>query len=206
MNNIHIIGIAGGSGSGKSKLVKNILKEINDNSVQTIEIDSYYKDLAHLTFEEREKNNFDHPDSIDFELLYTDLYNIKKSIITDTPIYDYKTHTRKKNETKKIENVKVIIIEGIFALFDKKIRDLLSMKIYVDTPSDVRLLRRIKRDMSKRARTIEGIIEQYNKTVKPMFTKFVKPTRDYADLIIPFGGKNKVSIDTIVTNIKKTYI
>lgn len=206
MNNIHIIGIAGGSGSGKSKLVKNILKEINDNSVQTIEIDSYYKDLAHLTFEEREKNNFDHPDSIDFELLYTDLYNIKKSIITDTPIYDYKTHTRKKNETKKIENVKVIIIEGIFALYDKKIRDLLSMKIYVDTPSDVRLLRRIKRDMSKRARTIEGIIEQYNKTVKPMFTKFVKPTRDYADLIIPFGGKNKVSIDTIVTNIKKTYI
>ena len=118
----------------------------------------------------------------------------------------YKTHTRKKNETKKIENVKVIIIEGIFALFDKKIRDLLSMKIYVDTPSDVRLLRRIKRDMSKRARTIEGIIEQYNRTVKPMFTKFVKPTRDYADLIIPFGGKNKVSIDTIVTNIKKTYI
>ena len=206
MNNIYIIGIAGGSGSGKSKLVKNILKEINDNSVQTIEIDSYYKDLAHLTFEEREKNNFDHPDSIDFELLYTDLYNIKKSITTDTPIYDYKTHTRKKNETKKIENVKVIIIEGIFALFDKKIRDLLSMKIYVDTPSDVRLLRRIKRDMSKRARTIEGIIEQYNKTVKPMFTKFVKPTRDYADLIIPFGGKNKVSIDTIVTNIKKTYI
>ena len=206
MNNIHIIGIAGGSGSGKSKLVKNILKEINDNSVQTIEIDSYYKDLAHLTFEEREKNNFDHPDSIDFELLYTDLYNIKKSIITDTPIYDYKTHTRKKNEIKKIENVKVIIIEGIFALYDKKIRDLLSMKIYVDTPSDVRLLRRIKRDMSKRARTIEGIIEQYNKTVKPMFTKFVKPTRDYADLIIPFGGKNKVSIDTIVTNIKKTYI
>jgi len=206
MNNIYIIGIAGGSGSGKSKLVKNILKEINDNSVQTIEIDSYYKDLAHLTFEEREKNNFDHPDSIDFELLYTDLYNIKKSIATDTPIYDYKTHTRKKNETKKIENVKVIIIEGIFALFDKKIRNLLSMKIYVDTPSDVRLLRRIKRDMSKRARTIEGIIEQYNKTVKPMFTKFVKPTRDYADIIIPFGGKNKVSIDTIVTNIKKTYI
>ena len=116
----------------------------------------------------------------------------------------FKRHKRL-NEALRIVPKPIIIIEGIFVLFDKKIRDLLSMKIYVDTPSDARLLRRIKRDMSKRARTIEGIIEQYNRTVKPMFTKFVKPTRDYADLIIPFGGKNKVSIDTIVTNIKKTY-
>jgi len=206
MNNVYLIGIAGGSGSGKSRLVKNILNEINDNIVQAIEVDSYYKDLSHLSFEEREKNNFDHPDSIDFDLLYEDLCNLKNKITIHSPIYDYKTHTRQKNETKTIKDAKVIIIEGIFALYNEKIRNLLSMKIYVDTPSDVRLLRRIKRDMSKRARTIEGIIEQYNKTVKPMFTKFVKPTRDYADIIIPFGGKNKVSIDTIVTNIKKTYI
>ena len=206
MNDVNIIGIAGGSGSGKSRLVKNILKEIDDNSVQVIEIDSYYKNLAHLSFEEREKNNFDHPDSIDFDLLYRDLNDAKNNLCINTPIYDYKTHTRKINETKKIENAKVIIIEGIFALHNQKIRDLLSIKIYVDTPSDIRLLRRIKRDMNDRGRTIEGIIKQYNKTVKPMFTKYVKPSRDHADLIVPFGGKNKVSIDTIVTNIKKTYI
>ena len=206
MNDIHIIGIAGGSGSGKSRLVKNILKEINDNSVQVIEIDSYYKNLAHLSFEDREKNNFDHPDSIDFDLLYEDLSKLKNNLTIHSPVYDYKTHTRNENETKKIENAKVIIMEGIFALHNQKIRDLLSIKIYVDTPSDIRLLRRIKRDMNDRGRTIEGIIEQYNKTVKPMFTKYVKPSRDYADLIVPFGGKNKVSIDTIVTNIKKTYI
>ena len=206
MNDIHIIGIAGGSGSGKSRLVKNILKEINDNSVQVIEIDSYYKNLAHLSFEDREKNNFDHPDSIDFDLLYEDLSKLKNNLTIHSPVYDYKTHTRNENETKKIENAKVIIMEGIFALHNQKIRNLLSIKIYVDTPSDIRLLRRIKRDMNDRGRTIEGIIEQYNKTVKPMFTKYVKPSRDYADLIVPFGGKNKVSIDTIVTNIKKTYI
>ena len=206
MNDVHIIGIAGGSGSGKSRLVKNILKEVNDNSVQVIEIDSYYKNLAHLSFEEREKNNFDHPDSIDFDLLYQDLSKLKNNLTIHSPVYDYKTHTRNENETKKIENAKVIIMEGIFALHNQKIRDLLSIKIYVDTPSDIRLLRRIKRDMNDRGRTIEGIIEQYNKTVKPMFTKYVKPSRDYADLIVPFGGKNKVSIDTIVTNIKKTYI
>lgn len=206
MNDVHIIGIAGGSGSGKSRLVKNILKEVNDNSVQVIEIDSYYKNLAHLSFEEREKNNFDHPDSIDFDLLYQDLSKLKNNLTIYSPVYDYKTHTRNENETKKIENAKVIIMEGIFALHNQKIRDLLSIKIYVDTPSDIRLLRRIKRDMNDRGRTIEGIIEQYNKTVKPMFTKYVKPSRDYADLIVPFGGKNKVSIDTIVTNIKKTYI
>ena len=206
MNDVHIIGIAGGSGSGKSRLVKNILKEVNDNSVQVIEIDSYYKNLAHLSFEDREKNNFDHPDSIDFDLLYEDLSKLKNNLTIHSPVYDYKTHTRNENETKKIENAKVIIMEGIFALHNQKIRDLLSIKIYVDTPSDIRLLRRIKRDMNDRGRTIEGIIEQYNKTVKPMFTKYVKPSRDYADLIVPFGGKNKVSIDTIVTNIKKTYI
>ena len=206
MNDVHIIGIAGGSGSGKSRLVKNILKEVNDNSVQVIEIDSYYKNLAHLSFEEREKNNFDHPDSIDFDLLYQDLSKLKNNFTIHSPVYDYKTHTRNENETKKIENAKVIIMEGIFALHNQKIRDLLSIKIYVDTPSDIRLLRRIKRDMNDRGRTIEGIIEQYNKTVKPMFTKYVKPSRDYADLIVPFGGKNKVSIDTIVTNIKKNYI
>ena len=206
MKNIMIIGVAGGSGSGKTRLVKNILKEIDDTQVKSIEVDSYYKDLSHLKFEQREKNNFDHPDAIDFELLYKDLKRILKNEVIYCPVYNYKTHTRKKNESIKIEKVKIIILEGILALHDAKIRELMTMKIFVDTPSDVRLLRRIKRDVNKRARTIESVTEQYNNTVKPMFIRFVAPTKEYADIIVPKGGKNKISIDAIVTNIKKMYI
>jgi len=206
MSKVFIIGIAGGSGSGKTRLAKNVLKEINNKQVQAITVDSYYKDLSHLTFDERAKNNFDHPDAIDFDLLYNDLKDIMDNKVISTPLYDYKTHTREKEKSNKIENVKVIILEGILALYNSDIRNLMSMKIFVDTPSDVRLLRRIKRDVNKRARSIESVTEQYNNTVKPMFLKFVKPTKDYADLIVPNGGKNKISIDAIVTNIKKHYI
>ena len=206
MSNVFIIGIAGGSGSGKTRLAKNVLKEISNKQVQAITVDSYYKDLSHLTFDERTKNNFDHPDAIDFDLLYHDLKNIMDNKTISTPLYDYKTHTREKEKSNKIENVKVIILEGILALYNSDIRNLMSMKIFVDTPSDIRLLRRIKRDVNKRARSIESVTEQYNNTVKPMFLKFVKPTKDYADLIVPNGGKNKISIDAIVTNIKKHYI
>ena len=206
MSKVFIIGIAGGSGSGKTRLAKNVLKEINNKQVQAITVDSYYKDLSHLTFDERAKNNFDHPDAIDFDLLYHDLKDIMDNKTIATPLYDYKTHTREKENSNKIENVKVIILEGILALYNSDIRNLMSMKIFVDTPSDIRLLRRIKRDVNKRARSIESVTEQYNNTVKPMFLKFVKPTKDYADLIVPNGGKNKISIDAIVTNIKKHYI
>jgi len=206
MSKVFIIGIAGGSGSGKTRLAKNVLKEINNKQVQAITVDSYYKDLSHLTFDERAKNNFDHPDAIDFDLLYHDLKSIMDNKAISTPLYDYKTHTREKEKSNKIKNVKVIILEGILALYNSDIRNLMSMKIFVDTPSDVRLLRRIKRDVNKRARSIESVTEQYNNTVKPMFLKFVKPTKDYADLIVPNGGKNKISIDAIVTNIKKHYI
>ena len=201
-----IIGIAGGSGSGKTRLVKNILNELNENKVISIEVDSYYKDLSHLPFEERSKNNFDHPDAFDFKLLYNDLKKILNNESISTPVYDYKTHTREKNKSKLIKDVKVILLEGIFALYNKEIRNLMSIKIFVDTPSDIRILRRVKRDVNKRNRTIESIIKQYNDSVRPMFLKFVGPTKTYADLIIPYGGKNKISIDTIVTNIKKTYI
>ena len=201
-----MIGIAGGSGSGKTRLVKNILSEINNTEIISLEVDSYYRDLSHLTFNKRCENNFDHPDSIDFELLYDNLKRIINNESVETPLYNYETHTRKKNEFKSINNIKVILLEGIFSLYDKKIRDLMSLKIFVDTPSDIRILRRVKRDVNKRDRTIESIIKQYSETVRPMYIKFVDPTKSYADLIIPYGGKNKVSIDTIVTNIKKSYI
>ena len=206
-NKVIIIGIAGGSGSGKTRLVKNILSELSDTKTISIEVDSYYKDLSHLSFEEREKNNFDHPNSIDFELLYYHLKEILNNKKIETPLYNYKEHIRDKNNVKTIEeNVQIILLEGIFSLYNKDIRNLMEIKIFVDTPSDVRILRRIKRDINKRKRTIESVIEQYNKTVRPMFIKYVKPTKEHADLIIPYGGKNKISIDTIVTKIKKYYI
>ena len=205
-NKVIIIGIAGGSGSGKTRLVKNILLELSDTKTTSIEVDSYYKDLSHLSFKEREKNNFDHPDSIDFKLLYKHLKEIINNNKIETPVYNYKEHIRDKNNIKTIENVQIILLEGIFALYHEEIRDLIEIKIFVDTPSDIRILRRIKRDVNKRKRTIESIIEQYNQTVRPMFIKYVKPTKEYADLIVPYGGKNKISIDTIVTKIKKYYI
>ena len=206
-NKVVIIGIAGGSGSGKTRLVKNTLLALSDTKTTSIEVDSYYKDLSHLPFKEREKNNFDHPNSIDFKLLYQHLKKILDNKKIETPLYNYKEHIRDKNNVKIIEeNIQIILLEGIFALYDQNIRNLMEIKIFVDTPSDVRILRRIKRDINKRKRTIESIIEQYNKTVRPMFIKYVKPTKEYADLIIPYGGKNKVSIDTIVTKIKKYYI
>ena len=206
-NKVVIIGIAGGSGSGKTRLVKNILSELSDTKTTSIEIDSYYKDLSHLSFKEREKNNFDHPNSIEFELLYKHIKEILNNQKIETPLYNYKEHIRDKNNVKTIEeNIQIILLEGIFALYDQNIRDLMEIKIFVDTPSDIRILRRIKRDVNKRKRTIESVMEQYTKTVRPMFVKYVKPTKQYADLIIPYGGKNKISIDTIVTKIKKYYI
>ncbi len=205
MSNVIIIGIAGGSGSGKTRLVKNILNELKNYNVSSIEVDSYYKDLSHLKFEDRAKNNFDHPSSFDFDLLYNDLNKILNGQRTKTPLYNYKEHIREKKDFKIIENSNVIILEGILSLYDHKIRQLMSMKIFVDTPSDIRILRRIKRDVNKRKRTIECVIEQYTKTVRPMFKKYVEPTKDFSDVIIPYGGKNKISIDTIVTKIKNYY-
>lgn len=205
-NKIIIIGIAGGSGSGKTRLVKNILNKVDNLKVDAIELDSYYKDLSHLIFSEREKSNFDHPDSVDFNLLQENLEDLINNREISVPIYDYKTHTRKKNTSRKINNINVIILEGIFALYTKEIRDLMTIKIFVDTPSDIRVLRRIKRDVNKRERSIDSVMTQYEETVRPMFLEFVRPTQRYADIIIPYGGKNKISIDTIVTTIKKYYI
>ena len=197
-----IIGVAGGSGSGKTRLVKNILNQLSDQNVTSLEVDSYYKDLSHLEFEDREKNNFDHPDSFDFDLLYDDLQKIILGKSTKTPLYNYKEHIRKKEEYKIIQDSNVIVLEGIFALYNSNIRELMSLKIFVDTPSDIRILRRIKRDVNKRERTIESVIKQYLSTVKPMYQKYVKPTKTHSDIIIPYGGKNMISVNTIVTKIK----
>tara|TARA_B100001142_G_C14337949_1_gene656666 strand:- start:140 stop:775 length:636 start_codon:yes stop_codon:yes gene_type:complete len=191
-----IIGISGGTGSGKTRFTKELIERCDSNYVIYISQDSYYKDLSHMSYEERCNVNFDSPDSIDFNELYRDIKKLTDNNDADIPIYDYKRHKRMQ-ETKKIKSKPIIIIEGIFSLYTPKVRDLIDCKIFVDTPADLRILRRAKRDINKRGRTIESIFLQYIKTVKPMHEKFIEPTKSYADIIVKDGGKNKMAIDTI---------
>tara|TARA_B100000029_G_C17498661_1_gene931848 strand:+ start:467 stop:1099 length:633 start_codon:yes stop_codon:yes gene_type:complete len=197
---LFIIGIAGGSGSGKTRAAKNLLERFDENDIALIEQDSYYNDLKHISFDEREKNNFDHPNSIDFNLMHTDLSSLINNSSVSIPIYDYKRHVRKDRKLE-ISNKKVIILEGIFALYDSRIRELIDLKIFVDTPADIRVIRRIKRDINKRGRDLTSIIKQYFSTVRNMHFKFVEPTKKFADIILNEGGKNPVAIKTIENTI-----
>ena len=194
------IGISGGTGSGKTRFTKEVLKRCDKDNVICISQDSYYKDLSKLSYEERCKNNFDNPKSIDFSMLLSDLSTLLKNEEVYIPIYDFTTHTRKENK-EHIAPKPIIILEGIFSLFDEKIRNLLEKKIYVDTPADIRILRRVKRDIKKRGRSIESIVKQYTETVRPMHKKFIAPVKIYADIIVPNGGKNLEAIDIINTQL-----
>jgi uridine kinase len=195
-----LIGIAGGTGSGKSTVSKQILKRNGEENVVIIEQDSYYKDQSHLSFEERVKRNYDHPLAFDNELLIKHLKDLLNNIPIEKPIYDFEQHTRKK-ETVTVFPKRIIILEGILILYDEKIRNLCDIKIFVDTDSDVRVIRRIKRDIKERGRTLDSVIEQYMTTVRPAHQQFVEPTKKYADIIIPEGGYNEVAIDIIATKI-----
>lgn len=195
-----LIGITGGTGSGKSTVSKQILKRNGEENVVIIEQDSYYKDQSHLSFEERVKRNYDHPLAFDNELLIKHLKDLLNNIPIEKPIYDFEQHTRKK-ETVTVFPKRIIILEGILILYDEKIRNLCDIKIFVDTDSDVRVIRRIKRDINERGRTLDSVIEQYMTTVRPAHQQFVEPTKKYADIIIPEGGYNEVAIDIIATKI-----
>ena len=195
-----LIGIAGGTGSGKTSVANAILAEFSPSEVVLIQQDSYYKDLKHLHIDERATVNFDHPDAVDFNELGEDLQSIIAGKTAKIPIYDFNTHTRT-HETLTIENHHIIVLEGILALFDEKIRNMMDIKLYVDTPDDIRIIRRIKRDINKRGRTFESVIEQYYNTVRPMHEQFVEPSKKYANIIIPEGAHNKVAIDIIRTKI-----
>lgn len=197
-----LIGIAGGTGSGKSTVTKEIFKAIGEGNITIIEQDSYYKDQSHLSFEERINTNYDHPDAFDNKLLIEHLSDLLEGKSINKPIYDFENHNRKK-ETIKVEPNDIIILEGILILYEKEIRDLLDIKIFVDTDSDVRIIRRILRDMKDRGRTLDSVIVQYMSTVRPAHLQFVEPTKRYADLIIPEGGYNKVAIDIIVARINE---
>ena len=195
-----LIGIAGGTGSGKTSIAKAIASDFGKSEVALIEQDSYYKNLSNLTIEERSLVNFDHPDAIDFTLMRDHLQRLMEGNVVDIPIYDYTTHTREK-KSRKVEKHHIIILEGILALFDQKIRNMMDIKIYVETADDIRVIRRIKRDINKRERTFPSVIEQYYKTVRPMHIQFVEPTKKYADIIVPEGGQNKVAVDILRTKI-----
>jgi len=195
-----LIGIAGGTGSGKTSIAKAIASDFGKSEVVLIEEDSYYRDLSNLTIEERAAVNFDHPDSVDYNLMKQHLNELICGNTVHIPIYDFSTHMRLK-EVQTIEKHRIIILEGILALFDHKIRTMMDIKIYVETADDIRIIRRIKRDMNKRERTFSSIIEQYYKTVRPMHIQFVEPTKKYADIIVPEGGQNKIAVDIIRTKI-----
>ena len=197
-----LIGIAGGTGSGKSTITKEIFKSINDNNIAIIEQDSYYKDQSDLSYEERVKTNYDHPDAFDNELLIKHLKDLANGKSINKPIYDFENHNRKK-ETIVVEPKDIIILEGILILFEEEIRELQEIKIFVDTDSDVRVIRRILRDIRDRGRTLDSVINQYMSTVRPAHLQFVEPTKRYADIIIPEGGYNKVAIDIIVAKINE---
>jgi uridine kinase len=200
MGNNIIIGIAGGSGSGKTSVAKALVKDMHLNGTVIIEQDWYYKDLAHLPQEERMKWNFDHPDSVEFDLLIKDLAAMLRGETVDVPQYNYVTHSRAK-ETLTIAPQKVIIVEGIMVLYEAKLRELLDIKLFVDTDKDIRFIRRLKRDIYKRGRAIDNVTDQYMQTVRPMHETFVEPSKRFADVIIPEGGKNKVAIDLLRTKI-----
>lgn len=196
-----LIGITGGTGSGKSTVAKEICKSLPEKNIAIIEQDSYYKDQSHLSFEERVKINYDHPLAFDNDLLIKHLIMLLNGETVEKPIYDFEKHNRKK-ETTILEPKDIIILEGILILDDERIRDLLDIKIFVDTDSDVRVIRRIMRDIDDRGRTLESVIEQYLGTVRPAHMQFIEPSKKYADIIIPEGGYNKVAIDLMVTKIK----
>ena len=200
MSNPLLIGISGGTGSGKTRFTKELISRFNDTSLICISQDSYYKDLSEISYDERCDMNFDSPDAIDFSSLLDDLKNLIGLNAVNIPIYNFKRHVRMK-ESNKIEPKPIIILEGIFSLYKPEIRALMDLKIFVDTPADIRILRRAKRDINKRERTIESIVQQYLKTVRPMHEKYVEPTKSYADIIVPNGGKNKVALDIINSQI-----
>ena len=200
MKDIHFIGVTGGSGSGKSTVARNVIETVGPEQVTYIQQDSYYKDLGHLPFEVRSQLNFDHPDAFDNQLFIQHLAALKQGNAVEQPLYEFKTFTR--TGSKTVEPRKVILVEGILVLADQELRDLLDIKIYVDTDADIRIIRRLKRDVLERGRSLEFVLQQYVETVRPMHQQYLEPTRRFADIVIPEGGSNKVAMDLLITKVR----
>ncbi|WVE61325.1 uridine kinase [Enterococcus faecium] len=195
-----IIGVTGESGSGKTSVSRAIFNNFPDHSIMMLEQDSYYKDQSHLSFEERLNTNYHYPFAFDNDLLIQHVGDLLNYKAIEKPVYDYVAHTRSQ-ATIIQEPKEVIILEGILILEDERLRDLMDIKVYVDTDDDIRIIRRIKRDMEERGRTLDSVIEQYLTVVKPMYHQFIEPTKRYADIIVPEGGENHVAIDLITTKV-----
>ena len=196
-----IIGVTGGSGSGKTSVSRAIFDSLNGHSLLMIQEDSYYKNQDDISFDERVKVNYDHPNAFDTDLLIEQLGDLLEWKAIDIPVYDYVQHTRSK-KTVHVEPKEVIIVEGILVLNDPRLRDLTDIKIFVDTDDDIRIIRRIQRDLEERGRSLQSVIDQYLSTVKPMYHQFIEPTKRYADIIVPEGGENQVAIDILVTKVR----
>lgn len=196
-----VVGVAGGSGSGKTTVVNYICEEFASRNILLLEHDSYYRELKHLPFEERVKQNFDHPSSLETELLIRHIEALMEGYTVQVPVYDFELHTRKA-ETITANPAKVILIDGILIFSEPALRDLMDIKIFVDTDDDVRLLRRLKRDIQERGRSVESVLRQYEKFVRPMHLEFVEPSKRYADIIIPRGGRNKVALEMVSALIR----
>lgn len=196
-----IIGIAGGTASGKTTVAKKVFKKTSKyGTVALIKIDDYYKDLTNVPFDERIKVNYDHPDAYDINLLTKQMMELKNGLEINKPIYDFVEHNRSL-KTEKVAPANIVIIEGILTLAIPEVRNMCDIKLFVDTPDDIRFIRRLKRDIEERGRSVDSVINQYLDTVRPMHQSFVEPSKSYADLIIPEGGNNHIAIDFIVTRI-----
>jgi uridine kinase len=194
------VGIAGGTGSGKTTVAKRIAQALPSSAVSTIEHDAYYRDRHDLSAEERAMVNYDHPDSLETELLVQHIDRLRAGETVDVPIYDFKSHKRAE-ESRRVAPTPIVLVEGILVFVDARLRERLDMKLFVDTDADIRIFRRIRRDMEHRGRTFDSVREQYYKTVRPMHLEFVEPSKRTADLIIPEGGNNAVAIDLIITKL-----
>ena len=201
MENILVIGIAGGTGSGNTTLMKRLVEQFGD-VVSVLSHDNYYRRLDHLAFEERCKVNYDEPNALETELMCQHLQQLREGKGIDCPVYDFSQHNRS-DDTVHIEPRQVIIVEGILIFENEQLRDLMDIRIFVDTDADIRLCRRIKRDVNKRGRSMESVIEQYQTTVKPMHDKYVEPSKKYAHIVVPEGGKNLVALDMIMGRIRR---
>ena len=201
MDNILVIGIAGGSGSGKTTLTKKLMEKFGDN-ITVLSHDNYYKRHDELTYEERAQLNYDEPEALDTSLMVYQLDQLRHGQAIDCPVYDFTQHNRS-NETIRINPERVILVEGIMIFASEELRNLMDIRIFVDTDADIRLCRRIKRDVTKRGRSLESVINQYKTTVKPMHEKLVEPSKKYADLVLPEGGKNVVALDMIEGRIRR---
>ena len=201
MNKPFIIGIAGGTASGKTTVVREIMKALGDEHVLVIMHDSYYRDRSDIPLEERRRANYDHPDALETSLMVEHVSRLQRWQAVDLPLYDFTTYTRQ-GETLPVSPRPVIILEGILVLSDERLRSFMDIKVFVETDSDVRFIRRLQRDVKERGRSVDSVIEQYLRTVRPMHLEFVEPSKRYADIIIPVGGYNAVGVDMLITKIQ----